>query len=162
MESMRIDKSGLEVLSDDECYTLLDTVPIGRVVYSDRALPVIVPVNFVVHGTDVVVRTARRSRLATHAAGSVVAFEVDQIDPLTRSGWSIVLTGSLELVEDPRELLRLEQIGLQSWAPSAHDRYLRLRPDMVSGRRIPAAAASAGEPADVDKHGVSHRGAPAS
>jgi nitroimidazol reductase NimA-like FMN-containing flavoprotein (pyridoxamine 5'-phosphate oxidase superfamily) len=141
MECMAVDKSGLEVLTESECFSLLETAPIGRVVYSDRALPVIVPVNFVLDGADVVLRTGRRSRLATHAAGHVIAFEVDEIDAVSRSGWSVVLTGYLQLVENPAAVERLERLGLRSWAPSAHDRYLRLRPDLVTGRRIPAAGA---------------------
>ncbi len=134
-----MDKSGLEVLSESDCFALLATAPIGRIVYSDRALPVIVPVNYTVDGDDVVIRTGRRSRLATHAAGHVIAFEVDEIDAASHSGWSVVLTGFLQLVEDPVDVARLERMGLRSWAPTAHDRYVRLRPDLVTGRRIPAA-----------------------
>lgn len=141
MEPMAADKSGLEVLSEGDCFALLATAPIGRVVYSDRALPVIVPVNFTLDGDDVVIRTGRRSRLATHAAGHVIAFEVDEIDAVNRSGWSVVLTGFLQLIEEPAEAERLERLGLRSWAPSAHDRYLRLRSDLVTGRRIPSATA---------------------
>jgi uncharacterized protein len=155
-DSVRIDKSGLEVVDDDECFALAKTARIGRVVYSDRALPVIVPVNFVLDGADVVMRTQRRSRLATHAAGNVVAFEVDDIDPTTKTGWSVVFTGTLELVDDAFEVRRLEGLGLHSWAPSAHDRYLRLRPELVSGRRIVSA-----QP-DNAEQGVSRRVVPAS
>lgn len=142
-----MDKSGLEVLSEGDCYALLATAPIGRVVYSDRALPVIVPVNFTLDGDDVVIRTGRRSRLATHMSGHVIAFEVDEIDSANRSGWSVVLTGFLQLIEDPADVERLEGLGLRSWAPSAHDRYLRLRSDLVTGRRIPSATSEVPEDA---------------
>lgn len=155
---MPIDKSGLEVLGDGECFALVETIPIGRVVYSDRALPVVVPVNFALDGTDVIIRTQRRSRLATHAAGGVVAFEVDDIDPSTRSGWSVVLTGMFELVDDAFDMRRLEGLGLHSWAPSAHDRYLRLRPELVTGRRIPDAEVLRGNEGGE----LSRRAAPAS
>ena len=149
MEVMTVDKSGLEVLSEGDCFALLTTAPIGRVVYSDRALPVIVPVNFTLDGDDVVIRTGRRSRLATHASGHVIAFEVDEIDTASRSGWSVVLTGFLQLVEEPAEVARLERLGLRSWAPSAHDRYLRLRSDLVTGRRIPSATVEASQGASA-------------
>ena len=157
------DRSGLEVLTEDECLALIGSTPIGRVVYSERALPVIVPVNFTLDGADVVVRTNRRSRLATVVPGNVVAFEVDEIDRQTRSGWSVVLTGCFELVESEAELARLNRLDVQSWAPSAHDRYLRMRADLVSGRRIPRADPSAAE-SDMDAAdvGVSRRVAPAS
>ena len=136
---MSVDPAGLEVLSESRCFALLATMPVGRVLYSDQALPVIVPVNFKLDGTDVVVRTARRSRLASKAAGQVVAFEADQIDVATRSGWSVVLTGRFELVEDAAEVAHLESLGLESWVPAPTDRYLRMRPDIVSGRLIPKA-----------------------
>jgi len=139
-KSESVDKSGLVVLSEGECFALLETAPIGRVVYSDRALPVIVPVNFTLDGVDIVMRTGRRSRLATHAAGHVIAFEVDEIDSASRSGWSVVLTGILQMVDNPADIERLERLALRSWAPSAHDCYLRLRPDLVTGRRIPSAS----------------------
>lgn len=143
MEPMSVDKSGLEVLSEGDCFALLARAPIGRVVYSDRALPVIVPVNYTLDGDDVVIRTGRRSRLATHAAGHVIAFEVDEIDTTSRSGWSVVLTGFLQLIDEPAEVARLEKLALRSWAPSAYDSYLRLRSDLVTGRRIPSASAEA-------------------
>ncbi len=140
---MSVDKSGLEVLSEGDCFALLARAPIGRVVYSDRALPVIVPVNYTLDGDDVVIRTGRRSRLVTHVAGHVIAFEVDEIDTASRSGWSVVLTGFLQLIDDPAEVARLEKLGLRSWAPTAYDRYLRLRADLVTGRRIPSATTEA-------------------
>ncbi|MDQ1496651.1 MAG: hypothetical protein QOG69_3134 [Actinomycetota bacterium] len=126
----------IELLTHSECFALLATVPVGRVVYSERAMPIIVPVNFSVVGADVVVRTGRRSRLALHAPGNVVAFEVDDIDPSSRSGWSVVLTGLIRLVRDPVELRHLDALGLQAWGATEFDRYLRLRPDVISGRRI--------------------------
>lgn len=134
---MSVDPAGLEVLPESRCFELLATMPVGRVLYSDQALPVIVPVNYRLDGTDVVIRTARRSRLATKAPGNVVAFEVDEIDVSTRSGWSVVVTGRIELVDDPDELAHVEQLGLQSWLPTPGDRFLRLRADIVTGRRIP-------------------------
>ena len=149
---MSVDPAGLEVLSETSCFALLATMPVGRVLYSDQALPVIVPVNFKLDGRDIVVRTARRSRLASKAAGQVVAFEVDQIDVATRSGWSVVLTGRFDLVEDAAELAHLESLGLESWVPTPTDRYLRMRPDIISGRLIPKAAvpcASAAVAAEV-------------
>ncbi len=156
-----VDRSGLQVLSEDECLALLGSVPIGRIAYSERALPVVVPVNFTIDGTCVVVRTHRRSRLATVVPGNVVAFEVDDIDRQTRSGWSVVLTGSFELVEDPAEVARLDRLDLHSWAPSAHDRYLRLCAEIVTGRRIPRAEAQSDrEPGSPDD--LSRRVAPAS
>jgi uncharacterized protein len=149
MAGVPIDKSGLEILTEAECFALIQTMPIGRVVYSEWALPVIVAVNFALDGMDIVVRSQRRSRLATQAPGNVVAFEVDDIDVATRSGWSVVMTGRFQLVDRPAEIRRLDAIGLHSWAPSAHDRYLKLRPEVVTGRRIPRASTNLTEESEA-------------
>jgi uncharacterized protein len=138
MVAMSADASGLEVLSDREAVALLATVPVGRLVYSDRAMPSVVPVSFVFDGVDIIIRTGRRSRLATHAPGNIVAFEVDDIAMASRSGWTVVVTGRVELIDDPAEIERLSALGLKTWVPSPTDCYLRLRPELIAGRRIPA------------------------
>jgi nitroimidazol reductase NimA-like FMN-containing flavoprotein (pyridoxamine 5'-phosphate oxidase superfamily) len=135
------DKSGLEVLSEGESLELLAATSVGRVVYSDRALPFVVPVNFVLDGMDIVIRTSVTSGLVANAPGHIVAFEADWIDPLGKSGWSVVVTGRAQLVDDAVEIDKLDQLELQSWAPAATDLYLRLRADVISGRRVPVGVA---------------------
>jgi nitroimidazol reductase NimA-like FMN-containing flavoprotein (pyridoxamine 5'-phosphate oxidase superfamily) len=134
---MSVDASGLEMLSEPEALELLATVPLGRLVYSDRALPFVAPVSFILDGQDIVIRTGRRSNLATHGPGNIVAFQVDDIAVSTGSGWTVVVTGRLQLVHDAMEIARLSALKLQSWAPAASDRYLLLRPELITGRRIP-------------------------
>jgi nitroimidazol reductase NimA-like FMN-containing flavoprotein (pyridoxamine 5'-phosphate oxidase superfamily) len=131
-----VDSAGLEVLSEEECLRLLAKVPVGRIVYTDRALPAIQPVNFVVDGWSVVIRTAPRSRLATAAAGSVVAFEVDEFtgEP-DRTGWSVVAVGRAGKVPED-ELPAARRLGLQPWVPGARDCYLRVAIEVISGRRL--------------------------
>jgi hypothetical protein len=133
---MPADASGLEVLSEGEALALLATASVGRLVYSDRALPFVVPVAFTLDATDIVIRTGRRSDLATHA-GNVVAFEADDIAS-ARSGWTVVVTGRIERVDADAEIARLGDLELPTWVPAASDHYLRLRPELISGRRIPA------------------------
>jgi hypothetical protein len=138
MNDMSADGSGLEVMTEAEAVSLLATMPVGRLVYSDRALPFVVPVSFVVDGVDIIIRTGRRSRLATHAPGNIVAFEVDDIVIARRSGWTVVVTGRVERVDDPVDVARLGALRLQTWVPHETDCYLRLRPELITGRRIPA------------------------
>jgi hypothetical protein len=140
MDRIAADASGLEMLSEAEAIALLATVSVGRLVYSDRALPSLVPVSFSLDGADIVIRTGRRSSPATHASGNVVAFEVDDIGA-GRSGWTVLVTGRIELVVDPFEVARLGALQLPTWAPAVSDRYLRLRPELIAGRRIPALTA---------------------
>jgi uncharacterized protein len=140
---MSVDASGLEMLSEPEALALLATVPLGRLVYSDRALPFVAPVSFILDGADIVIRTGRRSNLATNGPGNIVAFQVDDIAVSTGSGWTVVVTGRLQLIHDTFEIARLSELKFQSWAPAVSDRYLLLRPELITGRRIPGAAESA-------------------
>jgi len=126
-------------LSEGDALALLATVPVGRLVYSDRALPFVTPVNFILDGTDVVIRAGRRSALATQTPGNVVAFEVDDISVVDRSGWSVVVTGRVELVDDEDEVARLDAWHLQTWRPATSDRYLRLRAEFIRGLHLPIA-----------------------
>lgn len=92
---MQLDQSGLEILDEDECRALLARAVIGRIVFTHHALPAIQPVNFALSDGDIVIRTSRRSRLATAASDTVVAFEIDDFDAEKRTGWSVVSdTGS--------------------------------------------------------------------
>ncbi|WP_265522274.1 pyridoxamine 5'-phosphate oxidase family protein [Oerskovia flava] len=137
METPRhLDTAGLEHVSTAECFVLLRSVPVGRIVYTDRALPAIMPVNFAVDGDDVVIRTGEGSKLAAAARGAIVAFEVDEFDERLASGWSVVIVGQAREVLDPDERARLLDLPLHPFAPGPHDHVIVIRPEMISGRRI--------------------------
>jgi len=132
------DHAGLEVLPFDACLSLLGAVSIGRVGFVAGGEVAVLPVNFVMDGPDVVFRTASGSKLASAEDGNVVAFEADNYDDITQSGWSVMVSGRAEVVEDDAEIARLSRLGLYSWA-SALDRpfWIRIRPTSVTGRRTP-------------------------
>ncbi|MCP2170174.1 pyridoxamine 5'-phosphate oxidase family protein [Goodfellowiella coeruleoviolacea] len=137
-----IDRAGLEVLSEEECFRLLTKAPIGRIVFTDRALPAIQPVNFAVHDRAVIIRVAANSRLATAASNAVVAFEVDEFDRDggTRTGWDVVVVGHAAPITDPDQLREARQLDLRPWAPGIREHYIRIDLRMISGRRILPAA----------------------
>src|SRR3954469_23013119 len=86
-------------LDDDECWQLLRAREVGRVAYNDCRGPIVVPVTFVLDGESVLFRVSPHSQLAQHLRDKRVAFEVDDIDYFTRSGWSVVLRGKVEMAE---------------------------------------------------------------
>lgn len=133
----QLDRNGLEILSPEECVALLATVPIGRVVLSSRGVPVAFPVTFTLDGQDIVYRTAVGRKLSAAEVGSVAAFEADHYDPADRTGWSVLVIGTMHEVTDPEEVARLTQLPLQPWVPHAPDHFIRIRPVHISGRRIP-------------------------
>ncbi|MBP2325135.1 nitroimidazol reductase NimA-like FMN-containing flavoprotein (pyridoxamine 5'-phosphate oxidase superfamily) [Kibdelosporangium banguiense] len=132
------DSAGLEVLAEHECYQLLAKVPIGRIVFTDRALPAVQPVAFVLHENKVIIRTAARSRLAIAATDTVVAFEVDEFtDDRVRTGWSVVAVGQAKPITDTDDLAAVRQLGLRPWSAAAMDHYLAIGIEIISGRRLP-------------------------
>ncbi len=108
MTAVEPSQSRLVQLDRAQALALLAKAPFGRVVFSHQALPAIRPVNHLVEaGGDVVIRTHTGMALLGRAALSeVVAYEADDLDPDTRTGWSVVVTGTASLVSDPAELAR--------------------------------------------------------
>ncbi|MGH9265970.1 MAG: pyridoxamine 5'-phosphate oxidase family protein [Acidimicrobiales bacterium] len=133
---MELDRNGLEVLSREECLQLLAGSVVGRVVVTDRALPAAFPVNFTLFDDDVVFLSSEGSKLEAVSTGQVVAFEVDEIDPRSQTGWSVLIQGWAGLIEDPEELERARALGLQPWAPRPPGQFVRIRAELVSGRRL--------------------------
>jgi nitroimidazol reductase NimA-like FMN-containing flavoprotein (pyridoxamine 5'-phosphate oxidase superfamily) len=132
---MRLDANGLEVLDRADCLALMRSVTLGRVVFTDRALPAIQPVHFVLDG-DAVIMMAPASELASGTDGAVVAFETDAFDPDSRSGWSVTVIGEARVVRAANEIERLSRLPLRSWAPGRLGHFIRIRVECVSGRRI--------------------------
>ncbi|MEO3811600.1 pyridoxamine 5'-phosphate oxidase family protein [Sphaerisporangium sp. B11E5] len=133
---MKLDSAGLRVLSRAECLRLLRTTPIGRIVFTDRALPAVQPVNFHLDGEEIVIRTAVGTKLAIATRRAVVAFEADDIDWESRTGWSVTVVGRARAVTDPGEIRRLETLPLVPWAPGSHDHFIVIMAEQVSGRLI--------------------------
>ena len=130
--------AAMHVIPTEECYGLLDTHEIGRIgVLVDR-YPLILPVNYRLDGTTVVIRTHPGTILqaAEHAN---VTFEVDEVDRVSRSGWSVLVRASAEEVgaEHRDELIaRTQQSGVEPWAPGDKGHWIRLITHEITGRRI--------------------------
>ncbi|MCX5367500.1 pyridoxamine 5'-phosphate oxidase family protein [Streptomyces sp. NBC_00124] len=127
---------GFRELDRQECLSLLARPQIGRIVHTRKALPAVLPVNFGLDDGAVVLRTSAASELARAIDGVVVAFEADEVDAVAQSGWSVVVTGRATVVTDPAEHERLRRVGPRSWAPSAREVFVRIEPELVTGREL--------------------------
>ncbi|MQA34650.1 pyridoxamine 5'-phosphate oxidase family protein [Modestobacter roseus] len=126
----------LEELSDAECRRLLATAAIGRIAYTEGALPAIQPVSFAVVGAEVVIPTRRGSKVAAASRGAVVAFEVDEHDRTDRTGWNVTVVGASRLITDPVEVAALDVTGARAWAPADEPCYVAIGMTLLRGRRI--------------------------
>lgn len=128
---------GLEILEEEECMGLLASTTVGRIGVTIGALPAIFVVNYVLDDGDVVFRTSEGTKLTAALQHAVVAFEADLADPVLRRGWTVQVVGVAEEFT-PGEDFR----GPTPWAPGNRDHFVRIRPQFVSGRRIPRHATS--------------------
>ena len=131
---MTTDRNGLEVLNDDECLRLLRSASIGRIGISSRALPVILPVNYRVDDRCILFRTSAGTKLDAATHNAVVAFEVDQVDPVYHSGWSVLVTGIAR--DATAEVGDGARSATPRWAPGTDDRLVAISIDEISGRRL--------------------------
>lgn len=127
----------LEELTLAECWELLRPGGVGRLAVTINGEPDIFPVNYLVDGSRLVIRTAAGLKLAAAVLGRAVAFEVDHLDVETQTAWSVVLRGPAVEIEDLEELLRAEDLDLQPWTDAeSKNRYFAVDPTVVTGRRI--------------------------
>ena len=138
---MEVDRNGLEVLDREESLRLLATATLGRLGLTSGALPTVLPVTFRLDSERVLVRTGRGSKLDAATQNTVVAFEVDDFDPLYHSGWSVVIVGMAREVTDPAELGSLSSVPLVRWAPLGDGHVVAISTELVSGRRLAAGGA---------------------
>ncbi|GII55846.1 pyridoxamine 5'-phosphate oxidase [Planotetraspora thailandica] len=115
---------------------MLASVPIGRIVYTDRALPAVQPVSFHLDGERIIIRTSRGSKLALAAGDAVVAFQTDEYDAESGTGWSVTVVGRAKSVVDPDEVMALGRLPLNPWAPVGPDHFIVVDLQQLSGRRI--------------------------
>ncbi|WP_405530791.1 pyridoxamine 5'-phosphate oxidase family protein [Streptomyces canus] len=128
---------GYRELGRQECLRLMAKAPIGRIVYTRRALPAVLPVNFTLDGDDaILLRTSAASELVRAIDGAVVAFEADDVDAARHCGWSVVVTGTATVVTDPAEHERLARTGPVSWVPAPQEVFVRIEPELVTGREL--------------------------
>lgn len=128
--------SVLDRLPRDECLLLLASVPVGRIVYTRRAMPAVELVNFTVDNGDIVIRTDVGGKLAAAIHGAVVAFEADALDLDQRRGWSVTVVGYSREVTDPGEIARLRDSGPRPWVLGEREHFIQITPGVVTGRRL--------------------------
>jgi nitroimidazol reductase NimA-like FMN-containing flavoprotein (pyridoxamine 5'-phosphate oxidase superfamily) len=131
----------VQVLTDEQCMARLSLRRIGRVSVTKEALPVIVPVNFVMDGANVVFRTHPHGLLAHACDSNVIAFEVDDFSIEADAGWSVLVVGVARLLRASEHVHALT-FGLATAAGDDCNQFVQLRIERISGREIASAPLS--------------------
>jgi uncharacterized protein len=134
--SAPIDRTGIEVLSFLECEQRLEAGVIGRVAMVVRGEPVVLPVNYRYVDGCVVFRSAAGEKSEAAVMQRPAAFEIDEWDGAAHTGWSVLVKGSADLMDDDDPMVA-DAADLRPWATATQrDIWIRIVPNEITGRRI--------------------------
>ena len=128
----------IEELSEAQCLQLIAPGGIGRIAYTGRFGPVVLPVNYTLLDQAIVFRTAEHGpldedlRTGISGADYRVAFEVDSINLVGRTGWSVLVQGPAHHITEAEQ----DAVRVESWAPGDRELFVRITPARITGRRI--------------------------
>jgi hypothetical protein len=127
-----------ETLDEAQCRRLLTTMTIGRLGFTEDALPAILPVAFTLQRGHVLIAVRHDSSVVNAVRRSVVAFQVDEYDPETRNGWSVTVVGPSRIISDPRELAPQGRVPVpvSSPVPDPARCYVAVQLGLVRGWRM--------------------------
>lgn len=132
-----VDHAGMAVLPYDECLRLLVATPVGRVAFVTGGEIVILPVNYVLDGANVVFRSDGGAKLTAAQEAKTVGFEIDGWDSRLAEGWSVIINGRAEAVYDEATIERLDGLELHAWGgDTARRAWIMIHSTAVSGRRF--------------------------
>ena len=132
----------LERLDEAESLRLIAPGGIGRIAFTGRYGLTVLPVNYKLHEGAIVFRTAQDSptgedlRTGIAHAEYQVAFEIDQINPETRDGWSVLIHGPAHHMASDDERAAVAASGVAPWPRGVHEHAIRITPTSVTGRRL--------------------------
>ena len=132
----------VEELDEAECLRLVGQLDVGRIAFTGRFGLTVLPVNYRLHDGSVVFRTGQGSatdedlRTGLEHGEYQVAFEVDQINPGMREGWSVLIHGPAHHVTSAEERAEVARSGVVPWTGGSKEQFMRILITRISGRRI--------------------------
>lgn len=131
------DHVGLDILSIEECDTLLGQTEIGRVAFVADGDVQILPINYRYAQSSIFFRTAVGTKLEAASNHTPMSFEIDGFDADSKTGWSVLVKGVAEFILDEQVEADLDSLKLRPWAPPTQlRRWVRIMPEEITGRRI--------------------------
>ena len=122
-------------LTPTECVHALRSVPTGRLLYTEDALPAVRLVTFAAPRAEIVIATDNESWFARFDR-TFVAFEAGLVEAGTRDGWSVVVLGHARTATGTEYLSGFDHTGPSPWTIRPSDGYLVLDIEYVTGHRL--------------------------
>jgi hypothetical protein len=125
----------LKDLDEEECRELVSQHMVGRVAWCHPTDgPLVLPVNYRFDGRHIVFRTSPHTDLARHFSQGRAAFQIDEFDEYTQSGWSVLARGQAEVV--PWDEVPAPDQRPSPWVAGTRNIYVRIAVERFTGRRV--------------------------
>jgi len=132
-----LDRGGrLETLDREGCRRLLGSTNIGRLGCCTDSGPRIVPMNYTLVSESVTFRTGIDTEASHELFDHPIAFEVDQVDEFLQAGWSVVVVGNAQPLDEASLLLLDVGQSPQPWPEGRRSLVVQLPLMMMTGRRV--------------------------
>ncbi|MFI7495855.1 pyridoxamine 5'-phosphate oxidase family protein [Kocuria sp. M4R2S49] len=129
-------RKDVEELAPGDCWDRLRADGVARLAVVVDGAPEIFPINYVVDRDTIVFRSGLGTKVSGALEGRAVALEIDGHDPSTATAWSVVVKGGAESVRPGHALMEALQLPLFPWQEGVKDRFVRVVPTTVTGRRF--------------------------
>jgi Pyridoxamine 5'-phosphate oxidase len=126
----------LEALDREQSLELLQQARVGRLIFTEHALPAVQPVEFRWWRGGVVIRTADPVMLNAASGNRIVAFETDETDADLHRGWSVTVVGHTHVITEAPDLVELSGLFSRPWIGGRRDYFLQIQTEKVTGRRL--------------------------
>lgn len=129
-------------LDERECWQLIRTVPVGRLAFTEHALPVILPAHFIIRDAEIVLASLADARVISADRGAIVAFEVDAYQPATQEGWCVSTLGRSRRITDTQEITALDELHFNPWTGDPNRHYIAIEVNRLRGKALTLAGGS--------------------
>ena len=119
-------------LDSGQCWAALSRADLGRLIVLDDGIIEVFPINYLVSGESILFRSAPGTKMLAVTRNPEVTFEVDGEEG--RVGWSVVLRGTAERLDDDDEIRESGLLGLRSASPVEKNNFVRVSATSITGR----------------------------
>jgi len=127
----------LEEIPEAECLALLAGHGVGRLAVTAAGQPLVFPVNYILDGRTVAIRSDPGTKLDWASVGRV-AFEIDNIDLVRQEGWSVLVQGVGQDITNGLDAWSrgVRSAPLAPWAAGEKAHWIAIVSPQFSGRRL--------------------------
>ncbi|ANS32017.1 hypothetical protein R1CP_37055 (plasmid) [Rhodococcus opacus] len=118
-----------------DCARRLASVPTGRLIYTDGALPAVRPVTFAAVRGEIVIYTGH-DPLFDRLENWLLTFEAGHLDPDTRTGWTVLVHGHAHLRTVPGLGAGFDPFAGLPWHTDPLDGHLVLDIERITGHHL--------------------------